>query len=255
MRYEDSVELDGVRAVVTGAGGGLGRGLARSIAQRGASVFICDIDEEGISSALEELKRIGARAAGEVVDVRAETSIGNGLAAACDAFGGIDLLVNNAGVLSVDACVDLDVSAWARTIDVNATGVFLVSRAGARIMSRQGTPASIISISSVAGKMGYAGLGHYSASKFAVVGFSQSLARELARLDITVNVICPGIVETGMLAAMNEAMGTTMDELLEDQLIKRPQTPNEIAAGVCFLHKCRSVTGQAINIDGGTVFH
>jgi meso-butanediol dehydrogenase/(S,S)-butanediol dehydrogenase/diacetyl reductase len=204
---------------------------------------------------VEELKHTASHAAGAVVDVRDEASIGKGLAAACDAFGGIDLLVNNAGVLSVGSSVDLEISEWRRMFEVNATGVFLVSRAGARIMSPQGTPASIVSISSVAGKTGYSGLGHYSASKFAVIGFSQSLARELAPLGITVNVICPGIVETEIVATMNEGMGTTLEDVLENQLIKRPQTPDEIAAGVCFLHKCRSVTGQAINIDGGTVFH
>jgi NAD(P)-dependent dehydrogenase (short-subunit alcohol dehydrogenase family) len=208
-----------------------------------------------MASSLAELRRVTPHAGGAAVDVGDELAIERLFSEACDVLGGIDLLVNNAGVLSVGSSVDLDVSEWQRMFDVNATGVFLVSRAGARIMLRQATPASIVSISSVAGKIGYSGLGHYSASKFAVIGFSQSLARELAPLDITVNVICPGIVDTGMVAEMNEGLETTMEEVLEDQLIKRPQTPDEIAAGVCFLHKCRSVTGQAINIDGGTVFH
>jgi meso-butanediol dehydrogenase / (S,S)-butanediol dehydrogenase / diacetyl reductase len=208
-----------------------------------------------MTSSLAQLQRVTPHAGGAAVDVGDERAIERLFSEACNALGGIDLLVNNAGVLSVGSSVDLDVSEWQQTFDVNATGVFLVSRAGARIMTRQATPASIVSISSVAGKIGYSGLGHYSASKFAVIGFSQSLARELAPLDITVNVICPGIVDTGMVAEMNKGLGTTMEEVLEDQLIKRPQTPDEIATGVCFLHKCRSVTGQAINIDGGTVFH
>lgn len=255
MRYELFPELDGVRTVVTGAGRGMGRGIAYGLARRGASIAVCDIDETLLSSTLGGLDSIAPTCAGFAVDVTDETSVRVGLAGARDALGGIDLLVNNAGVLSVAPVVELEVREWRRVLEVNATGVFLVSREAARVMIEQRSPASIITIASIAGKVGDPQLAHYSASKFAVVGFSQSLARELAPFDITVNVICPGLVETEMIDTMRRALGVSLEQMLQAQLIKRPQTPDEIAAGISFLHRNRSVTGQAINIDGGTVFH
>jgi meso-butanediol dehydrogenase / (S,S)-butanediol dehydrogenase / diacetyl reductase len=126
-------------------------------------------------------------------------------------------VVNGAGVLSVAPVVDLEAREWRRVLEVNVTGAFLVSQAAARIMIKAARPASIISIASVAGKIGEPGLAHYAASKFALVGFTQALARELAPHH-------------------------------------RPQTPDDIALAIAFLHASRSVTGQAINVEGGTVF-
>jgi meso-butanediol dehydrogenase / (S,S)-butanediol dehydrogenase / diacetyl reductase len=98
-------------------------------------------------------------------------------------------------------------------------------------------------------------LAHYSASKFAVVGFTQALAKELAPYGITVNAICPGVVMTPMIEALGQEWDCTVPELVQAQLVKRPQTPDEIAATIALFHTVRSITGQAINVDGGTVFH
>jgi NAD(P)-dependent dehydrogenase (short-subunit alcohol dehydrogenase family) len=149
----------------------------------------------------------------------------------------------------------MELSEWQKILAVNATGVFLCSRAAARLMVAGNIEGSIVSISSIAGKIGDPGLAHYSASKFAVVGFTQSLAQELAPHGITVNAICPGVVMTPMIEDLAQDWDASIEEMMSAQAIKRPQTPSEIAAAVLYLHTVRSVTGQAINVDGGTVFH
>jgi len=188
------------------------------------------------------------------MDVTDEADVRAGLAGGAGQFGGLDLVVNGAGVLSVAHVVDLEASEWRRVLEVNATGAFLVSQAAARIMIKAARPASIISIASIAGKIGEPGLAHYAASKFALIGFTQALARELAPHQITVNAVCPGVVLTQMIDQVTSGWHTSIDDLLDMQAIHRPQTPDDIALAITFLHASRSVTGQAINVDGGTVF-
>jgi meso-butanediol dehydrogenase/(S,S)-butanediol dehydrogenase/diacetyl reductase len=167
----------------------------------------------------------------------------------------IDVVVNVAGVLSLALVTELPVDEWDRVMGVNARGPFLVARGALpRMIERRG--GSIINISSTAGKEGEATLAHYSASKFAVIGFTQALAREVAEFDIRVNAICPGVVNTPMIGQVAAAWGRSADDLAADlQLLKRPQDAREIGAAAVFLATMPSITGQAINIDGGTVFH
>jgi meso-butanediol dehydrogenase/(S,S)-butanediol dehydrogenase/diacetyl reductase len=116
-------------------------------------------------------------------------------------------------------------------------------------------PASIVCLASISGKEGGAGFAHYTTSKFAVVGLTQCLAMELAEHDILVNAICPGIVETDMVAKMSREAGVPVSKWIGDQLINRPQVPADIARMVAYLHTARAITGQAVNVDGGSVFH
>jgi meso-butanediol dehydrogenase / (S,S)-butanediol dehydrogenase / diacetyl reductase len=249
-----SAELGGTRAIVTGASRGLGRGIALGLAGRGAAVAVLDIDLDAATAVAQEALASGVRAAARWVDITDEASVAEAVAAASDDVGGLDLLVNNAGVLSVSPVVDLALAEWRRVLEVNATGTFLMSREVARAMLAAGTTGSIVSVASIAGKRGDPELAHYSASKFAVVGFTQALARELATSGITVNAVCPGLVETAMIDALAARWGASVEEMLELQAIPRPQTPDEIAATIAFLHRNRSITGQALNVDGGTVF-
>lgn len=214
-----------------------------------------DIDPVSTTTVAEEATALGARAMARQVDVTDEAAVEAAVAEVREQFGGIDLLVNNAGVLSVAPVVELSLDEWRRVLDVNATGTFLMSREVARVMLAEGTAGSIVSIASIAGKRGDPELAHYSASKFAVVGFTQSLARELAGSGITVNAVCPGLVETAMMDALAAESGSSVEELLQPQAIQRPQTPDEIAVAIAFLVRNRSVTGQALNVDGGTVFN
>jgi meso-butanediol dehydrogenase/(S,S)-butanediol dehydrogenase/diacetyl reductase len=248
-------DLHDVSVAVTGAGRGLGRGIALGLAGLGARVAVLDADPVGNGQTLELLRENKSESIAVTVDVTDPASVESAIDDCFDAMNRLDLLINNAGVLSVSRVLDMEVSQWKEVLDVNLTGVFLVSRAAARRMVIQGGAASIVSISSVNGKRGDAGLAHYSASKFGVVGFTQALARELASHDITVNALCPGVVRTEMIDKLAREGDQSVEEMLHEQIIPRPQDPLEIASAVAFLHQTRCITGQALNVDGGTVFH
>jgi NAD(P)-dependent dehydrogenase (short-subunit alcohol dehydrogenase family) len=149
----------------------------------------------------------------------------------------------------------MELTEWRQVLEVNITGTFLISRKAARLMIAARTQGSIVSISSIAGKVGDPLLAHYSASKFAVIGFTQALARELGTYGITVNAICPGVVETQMIRDLSVGSATPVEHMLQAQAIKRPQTPREIAMTIALLYLNRAMTGQSINVDGGSVFH
>ena len=167
----------------------------------------------------------------------------------------IDILANVAGVITLAPVTDLAVRDWDHVMNVNARGTFLVSQAVLPVMMEAGAGA-IINISSAAGKDGTAGGAHYSASKFAVIGFTQSLAKEVAQFGIRVNAVCPGVVPTQMIAEVGAAWQLSTEQMVRDwQLIKRPQDAREIGTAVVFLAIMTSMTGQSINVDGGSVFH
>ena len=247
--------LRGQRVFLTSAGGAIGRGLAVDFARRGAILGLTDIADGALRRTAETLGAAAVAPWLRRLDVTDAPDVGEAVRAFADAAGGLDLVVNAAGILSVAKVVDMDPAAWRRILEVNATGTFIVSQAAVRVMIAAGTQGSVVNISSMAGKVGDPALAHYSASKFAVIGFTQSLAREVAEHGITVNAVCPGVVDTPMIADVARGWGLTMDDFMKIQLVKRPQTPAEIAQAIAFLHGCRSVTGQAINVDGGTYFH
>ncbi len=255
MSQAHQIDLTGQRVLVTGAGQGLGRGMAEAFSAWGAHVGIGDLSQSGVTDTLERVRRPEARFWGGVLDVTDEASVGAAVATCWDALGGIDLLVNNAGILSVGLVANLSLAEWHRVMAVNATGVFLMSRAVVRAMLAAKRPGSIVSISSIAGKRGDPGLAHYSASKFAVVGFTQALAREVAQNGILVNALCPGVVETPMIDTLSRAASVPVSQWLGHQAIGRSQTPEDIAFAAAFLHKSRAITGQSLNVDGGTLFH
>ncbi len=248
-------DFSGQSALVTGAGRGIGRGIAEALAGWGARVAVTDIDGDNAAATMAAIEAAGGEGFHRTLDVTDADAMAEVTAECDNAFGGIDLLVANAGILSVIPVVDLDPVEWRRVLDVNATGVFIAAQAAARLMIGRARPASIVCLASIAGKTGGAGFAHYTASKFAVVGLTQCLAMELAEHDILVNAICPGIVETDMVAKMSREANTPVAKWIGDQLIKRPQVPADIARMVAYLHSSRAITGQAINVDGGSVFH
>lgn len=255
MSRAPAIELTGETVLITGTGRGIGKGIARTLARWGAAVIVTDIDGETAAETLRLIEQAGGKGWSYALDVTNESAIEQVVEESVRARGRIDLLVNNAGILSVSAMTDMTSAAWRRVMEVNATGVFLVTRAVARRMRERKAPASIVSIASIAGKRGYAGISHYCASKFAVIGFTQAIAQELAGDDICVNAICPGLVETPMLSELSAGSGEAIGTWVEQQAIKRTQTPEDLALAIASLHRLRAVTGQAINVDGGSLFH
>ena len=255
MTAEYRYDFRGLRVFLTGGARGMGEGIAHAFADWGATVGVSDRDEAGAAATAGAIVARGGRAASHPIDVGDEHSVQEALGAFCEFAGGVDLAINAAGVLSVHSAVDLDLAEWRRVLDVNATGSFIVARAAARAMIERRIRGSIVCIASISGKRGSSRLAHYSASKFAVIGLVQSFALELGAHGIRINAICPGTVHTQMIDDLAEGWAMGVEDMLDQQIQKRAQTPAEIALGIAGLHVNEAVTGQSLNVDGGTVFH
>jgi meso-butanediol dehydrogenase/(S,S)-butanediol dehydrogenase/diacetyl reductase len=240
--------LAGQSAVVTGAACGIGRAITAALAAAGARVLAADIVQDRLAATAADLDVAWAQ-----VDVRSKDSVANLREQARSQLGAVDILVCNAGVASSHSVLSLDVSEWDRIFAVNARGVFLCAQAFGQDMAERGA-GCIVNMSSVSGRQGDAMLAHYSASKFAVIGFTQALARELGPHGVRANALCPGTVDTEMGRRLAEEWSMTLSDLAErDQIIKRPVQAEEIGAAVVFLAAMPIITGQALNIDGGLV--
>jgi NAD(P)-dependent dehydrogenase (short-subunit alcohol dehydrogenase family) len=266
--------LDGKVALVTGAAGqrGIGRAIALRLAREGADVAVNDLSDEpagnwgGLGQVVGEIEQLGRKGLGCAGDVTKAADVERIVDKTIERFGGIDILVNNAGSQAGPdrvPVVDLDEAVFDRVLAVNAKGTFLCCRAVARHMIKRGG-GKIINMSSSAGKEGRARFAAYSASKFAVIGFTQSLAIELGPHRINVNAICPGLVDTervfGMASGLKPEDMTI--EAYRDQLIDeaagatplgRVAQPDDIAQLAAYLASTESdyMTGLAINVSGG----
>lgn len=250
--------LAGRNALVTGAGTGIGRAIARALAGAGARVFVTDIDALAAERAAAE---IGPAAGAARLDVTSAAETDAVFAAAIAAFGRLDVVCANAGISTMQRVVDLTEAEWDANMAVNAKGVFLTDRAAVRHFLARGGGGAIVNTASLAGKVGAALLAHYSASKFAVVGFTQALAREVARDAIRVNCVCPGFVRTSMQARELEweakLRGMTPDAVRAEYVSLTPlgrlEEPEDVADAVVFLASdaARFMTGQAVLVDGG----
>jgi meso-butanediol dehydrogenase / (S,S)-butanediol dehydrogenase / diacetyl reductase len=248
-------ELGGRVALVTGGASGIGRGIVEALAREGADVVIADLDGDHAEAVASEVGGRGAQ-----VDVTDERSV----ARLVEEAGVIDILVNNAGVSKSVPFVDLDEREWDRVFDVNVKGVFLACRAVVPQMVER-RAGKIVNVASMVGKEAIPLFVHYSASKFAVIGLTQGLAKELAEHDINVNAVCPGVVRTPLweplLDQLSATKGITREaafgEFIEGIPLARPQTPEDIGAVVAFLasDKARNMTGQGINVTGGMQLH
>jgi meso-butanediol dehydrogenase / (S,S)-butanediol dehydrogenase / diacetyl reductase len=250
------MDLQDKTALVTGAGRGMGRAIALALAAQGANVAICDVRSADVERVVAEIEATGRRALGVETDVTNAAQVSAMVDRVAVAFGGIDVVVNNAGIVSFGKLADLTEEQWDRVMDVNAKGVFLVSKYAIPKMRGRGAGA-IVNIASVVGKIAMAELAHYSASKAAVISITQALAGELAADNIRVNAVCPGIVETSMFLENKEVRGNQSAQEIQRSmgLLPDPQTPDEIAGAVVFLVEHNAITGQALNVCGGQRFY
>ena len=273
--------LNGKVALITGAGGrnGIGRAIATRLAQEGADVAVNDIAEhpyiadqgdwQGLPDLVREIEAMGRRAISVVADVGDAEQVRQIVDQTVAHFGKIDILVNNAGTIAGKdrlPVVDLAEEDWDRVQRVNVKGVFLCSQAVARHLIAQGTGGKIINMSSVTGKRGSARFAAYSASKFAVIGFTQCLAQELAPYQVNVNAICPGLVDTermGHLASVLMPDTLSADEQLMEYTrrseaavpLGRLAEGTDVAKMAAFLasDEAAYLTGVSLTVSGGTV--
>ncbi len=260
----NSKQLEGKTAVVTGAGGDIGMGICSVLAKEGASVVGVDIDEKAVQRAMEMVaKSTGGKVLAIKMDVTSNESINSAIKQINDKLGGTDVLVNNAGVITLSPLLDIPDRDWDFVMNVNAKGVFLCTKLFVKDMIRRKVGGIIVNISSAASKVPFPNEAHYNASKAAVNAITKASARELAPYNIRVNAICPGGVDAKMLkdvanyAAKNAK--TSPNEIIKSVLstisIGRLVKPEEIGQLVAFLSSDNSaaITGQLINIDGGDV--
>jgi len=248
-------------AIVTGAGIGIGRGIARMLAKEGAIVVVADVNADTAKSTAEEIKSMGGRSLAAKMDVRSSDQIDQVIKSTLDAFGRIDILVNDAGVSTMAPVVDMTEEEWDFNLDVNAKGTFLCTRAVLKQMIKQRKGGRIVCISSLAGKFGNKYYSHYSASKWAVIGFVKSVAMEVAEHQITVNAVCPGRVATSMeereLGWEAKYLKMSVEEVKKTYLdsvpLGRLETPEDVAKLVVFLASDDAdyITGEAIEVTGG----
>lgn len=254
-------------AVVTGAGEGIGRAIAKRLGELGAHVVVTDRDAEKAGRAAAEIRKSSIQTLAEVLDVTDVTSIDSALDRILSNYGRIDIWCNNAGVSTMQRFVDITEDEWDFNFGVNARGTFLCSRAIARQMLKQdrlenGLRGKIINMASVAGKTGKVPyLAHYIASKFAVVGLTQAMAAELSPEGITVNAVCPGYVRTSMqereIAWEANLRGLTSEQVQElyikDTPLGRLETSEDVAGVIGFLASPQAdfMTGISLTVSGG----
>lgn len=237
-------------AVVTGASRGIGKAAALALASQGAKVVV---NYARSSDAAEAIVRQITEAGGEAIatgaDVSQSEQVDNLIKTTLDKFGRIDVLVNNAGITKDTLLLRMKLEQWQAVIDLNLTGVFLCTKAVSKTMLKQRS-GRIINIASVAGQMGNPGQANYSAAKAGVIGFTKTVAKELANRGVTVNAVAPGFIETDMTEDLKS------DDIIEFIPLGRYGKPEEVAGTIRFLAAdpaAAYITGQVFNVDGGMV--
>jgi NAD(P)-dependent dehydrogenase (short-subunit alcohol dehydrogenase family) len=247
-------------AIITGATGTIGKGICRQLAQEGMRVVIVDLAQDEADGFAKEIKTSGGRALGIAVDVTSRESTAHMAREVMEAFGRIDVLINNAGVIVVAPLLEFKEEDWDRVIKVNLKGAFLCAQAVVPHMI-ENKGGRIINISSVAAKRPGPLQTAYAASKHGMIGLTQVWCQELGPHNITVNAVCPGFIDSPMwkehlspaLAPVFECKPTDLVETIAKAYmpLQRPQTPEDIGQAVVYLCRADNTSGQALTVDGG----
>lgn len=242
-------DLTGKVALVTGASRGIGRAIAEQLAKLGATVVGTATSENGAQAITDYLKGLGNNGMGLKLNVMEPDDISNCIDVVSSEFSSIDILVNNAGITRDNLLMRMKDSEWDDILQTNLTSVFKLSKAVMRSMMKK-KHGRIVSIGSVVGSTGNAGQANYAAAKAAVIGFSKSMAREIASRGITVNVVAPGFIDTDMTRDLTDDQKAA---IFKDIPANRLGTVNEIAAAVAFLcsNEAAYITGETIHVNGG----
>ena len=256
--------LAGKVALVTGGGRGIGRGIALRLARDGADVALVDVRPDGVDAVADEIAEIGSKASTFVADVGDRAQVFAAVEVAASALGGLDIMVNNAGIALVGPIAEVTPAEVARIWAINVDGVLWGIQAAVAKFKQLGRAGKIINASSIAGHDGFAMLGVYSATKFAVRALTQAAAKEHAADGITVNAYCPGVVGTDMWVEIDKrfaeltgaAEGETYTKFVGGIALGRAETPDDVAGFVSYLAgpDADYMTGQSGLIDGGLVY-
>lgn len=243
--------LNGKVALVTGAGRGIGKTIALTLAEQGADLAVCDLKEDFLKETVQEIEKKGRKALALEVDVSSLSSVTDMVQKILDNFNKVDILVNNAGITKDNLLLRMSEDDWDQVLKVNLKGAFNLTKAVIRPMMKQQS-GSIINIASIIGIMGNAGQANYAASKAGLIGFTKSIAKEVASRNIRVNAVAPGFIQTAMTDKLPEDVKQAM---LNQIPLKRFGTAQDVSNVVLFFASEVSsyITGEVIKVDGGMV--
>ena len=246
------MKLQGMTAIVAGGGRGIGRALVLALAREGAQIAVADILGENAETVKREVEAGGGKALAFQVDLTNRAEVNRMVEGVLAATGRLDILVNNAGWDKLEPFLDSAEETWEKVLAVNFKSVLYACKAALPAMVAQ-NKGKIISISSDAGRVGSSGEAVYAGAKAAIIAFSKSLAREVARYQINVNVVCPGLTEAPLLEKSREEAPKVIEAITRSIPLRRTGTPEDIAEAVLFLASPASdyITGQTLSVSGG----